>query len=125
MSLTDDVLAILFRNTRELLANVVKHAQADKVSVRLASSEGTIRITVEDDGQGFATDAVAIGKEARTVSSASANVWPIWAARWRSSPRQGEGCKATLVAPVWGGGAGETRLLTEKEGRSRHREVQM
>ena len=33
--LDDDMQAILFRNVRELLTNVVRHAQANKVSVHV------------------------------------------------------------------------------------------
>ena len=49
-----DVLALLFRNTRELLTNVVKHAQATRVSVRFDCIGDAFRITVADDGRGLA-----------------------------------------------------------------------
>jgi signal transduction histidine kinase len=48
-----DLRAILFRNVRELVVNVVKHARANKVSVRLEDRSPSIRILVEDDGIGF------------------------------------------------------------------------
>jgi len=44
---------ILFRNVRELLVNVTKHARANRVSVRLEDRSQSIRIIVEDDGIGF------------------------------------------------------------------------
>ena len=52
-TLDPDVRTILFRNVRELLVNVVKHARANKVSVRLEDRNTRIRIIVEDDGIGF------------------------------------------------------------------------
>jgi signal transduction histidine kinase len=52
--LEDDVLSVLFRNTRELLTNVVKHARATRVSVRFDCIDDVLRITVADDGRGFA-----------------------------------------------------------------------
>jgi signal transduction histidine kinase len=51
--LSRDDRAILFRNVRELLTNVVKHAQATKVSVLLESPGPNVKITVQDDGVGF------------------------------------------------------------------------
>lgn len=51
--LDDDVRVLLFRNVRELLINVVKHAQAQKVKVTTAKVDGQIYVTVEDDGVGF------------------------------------------------------------------------
>ncbi|MCK5486958.1 MAG: ATP-binding protein, partial [Desulfobacterales bacterium] len=57
-TLDPNVRAILFRNVRELLVNVVKHARAKKVSVRLEDRNTNIRIIVEDDGIGFDPRAV-------------------------------------------------------------------
>ena len=41
------------RVTRELLRNVVKHAHADQVVVRMHEARHTLVITVADDGIGF------------------------------------------------------------------------
>jgi signal transduction histidine kinase len=43
----------LARITQEALVNVRKHSQAKHVLVRLGSSNGSCKITVEDDGKGF------------------------------------------------------------------------
>ena len=51
--LDDDIRVILFRNVRELLINVVKHARAKKVKVSIQKVDNRIRISVEDDGVGF------------------------------------------------------------------------
>ena len=51
--LDDDMRIILFRAVRELLINVVKHAQAQKVKVSTRRNDGKIQICVEDDGIGF------------------------------------------------------------------------
>jgi len=51
--LDDDIRALLFRNVRELLVNVVKHAQAHKVKVDIRRAGADICISVEDDGIGF------------------------------------------------------------------------
>jgi PAS domain S-box-containing protein len=43
----------LFRITQEALTNVVKHAQATQVTITLAEDNGTVRLIIADDGQGF------------------------------------------------------------------------
>jgi signal transduction histidine kinase/ligand-binding sensor domain-containing protein len=40
-------------NVREALTNVVRHAQATEVSLRLAVSDGTLAVYVQDNGRGF------------------------------------------------------------------------
>ncbi len=57
--LTEDVRAILFRNVRELLANVVRHAQANEVEVSLKRDGANIEIIVGDDGVGFDSQTAA------------------------------------------------------------------
>ena len=44
---------MLLRVAQEALANAVKHAAAREISVRLASLEGEVVLTVRDDGRGF------------------------------------------------------------------------
>ncbi len=49
----DELETILFRATRELVMNVVKHAKAKKAKVSVWSRNDKINIEVEDDGTGF------------------------------------------------------------------------
>jgi two-component system NarL family sensor kinase len=50
----EQVKLALYRIAVEALTNVVKHAKAGKVTVRLdPPREGWLRLTVRDDGQGF------------------------------------------------------------------------
>ena len=51
--LDDDVRAVLYRAVRELLVNIVKHAQAHKVKVSIGRDNHHVRIVVADDGIGF------------------------------------------------------------------------
>ena len=48
---------LLLSLARELLTNVVKHAQADRATLRLAAHDGALRLEVADDGIGLAADA--------------------------------------------------------------------
>lgn len=52
----DSVRAFLFRAARELLFNVVKHAQAENVNISSKIKEGFIHIEIEDDGTGFMSE---------------------------------------------------------------------
>lgn len=56
--LDDDIRAILFYNVRELLTNVIKYAQAQRVKVSVSRVDQTVHVSVEDDGVGF--DAVEV-----------------------------------------------------------------
>jgi len=47
----------LFRITQEALHNAVKHSQAKRILVRLASMDGNITVTVKDNGVGMCPDA--------------------------------------------------------------------
>ena len=44
---------LLFRSIRELMHNVVKHAQATKLDVNFCINNGSLEITVRDNGRGF------------------------------------------------------------------------
>lgn len=52
----DDLRAILFRNVRELLTNVIKHARATTVIVSMECHENKLKLSVTDDGVGFDPD---------------------------------------------------------------------
>lgn len=52
--LPPDVETVLYRIVQEALTNVVKHAQADHVSIVLQRKERTVTAVIEDDGRGFA-----------------------------------------------------------------------
>lgn len=52
-SLESSVHTLLFRTTRELLFNVVKHADVDEARVTVAADDDSVRITVSDEGAGF------------------------------------------------------------------------
>jgi signal transduction histidine kinase len=55
----EDVLVLLFQSVRELLFNAVKHARATHVSMELLFHDTEhLRLTIQDNGQGFDPDEV-------------------------------------------------------------------
>lgn len=48
-----DSKEVLYRITQEALHNVVKHARATRVNIRLNQQEEMVALTIEDNGQGF------------------------------------------------------------------------
>lgn len=100
--LSRDLNSILFRNVRELLANVIKYSQATKVKVYLENTASALHVIVHDDGVGFEADAEASG-------SVSHSGFGLFSIRERledfggslditSSP--GKGCKVTMTIPI-------------------------
>ncbi|MEK8036165.1 MAG: sensor histidine kinase [candidate division NC10 bacterium] len=51
----------IFRIFQELMTNILRHAQAEHVSVELYEREGTLVLAVEDDGLGFTPSETAEG----------------------------------------------------------------
>jgi len=48
-----NLCSLLYRLVRELLFNVVKHAEVDEATVFLVEGEDQLRVVVEDEGKGF------------------------------------------------------------------------
>jgi signal transduction histidine kinase len=56
--LPSEVETTLYRIVQEALTNIVKHARARNVSILLVRRDGSVTAVVEDDGEGFETEAV-------------------------------------------------------------------
>lgn len=69
--LHQDVEITVFQGVKEMLNNVVKHAQASRVIVCLAYDANTLEITVEDDGVGFDPESI------RVTESGGFGLWNI------------------------------------------------
>jgi len=53
VDLPEEIKTVLFRVTQEALANIGKHASASRVDLRLIFHRQAVRLTVQDDGEGF------------------------------------------------------------------------
>ena len=60
--LDDDTRYLLFRCVRELLMNIVKHSQANRVKISITRNNDIVNVSVEDNGIGFDPATVA-GKD--------------------------------------------------------------
>ena len=100
--LDDDIRVLLFRDVRELLINVVKHARANNVKVSIKKTGSAISVTVRDDGVGFDLAEVL-------STAAKKGEFGLFSIRERlgrlggnleieSAP--GCGCRVTMVAPL-------------------------
>ena len=96
--------ACLYRVAQAALRNVVKHARANRVAVELEPVDGGVRLSVSDDGVGFAVPArsseglgiVGMQERVRLVGG-----------RFSLTSRVGEGSRVTVWVPLARGDAGE------------------
>ncbi|MEA3217266.1 MAG: two-component system, NarL family, sensor kinase [Acidimicrobiia bacterium] len=56
--LSEPVAGLLYRSAQEALRNVLKHARASTVSVKVSASDGVATLDVTDDGEGFDAESV-------------------------------------------------------------------
>ena len=100
--LDDDISAILFRDVRELLMNVVKHSRAAKVKVSIRRVGKQIRVDVEDDGVGFElskTSSIPNGKGGFGLFSIRERLEQL-GGHLDIESEPGRGCKVTMTAPL-------------------------
>jgi len=61
VELPADVRGELVKIVREALSNVARHSQAGRATLRLAGADGSLTMTIADNGRGFAVDAAPAG----------------------------------------------------------------
>ena len=87
---------------RELVINVVKHAKASRVTVRLEQRNANFRIIVEDDGIGFSYNA-EINKDQKVGGFGLFSVGELMAdlgGNLEIVSKPGKGCSAILSVPL-------------------------
>lgn len=102
---TEDVSMMLFHSVRELLFNVVKHAQIDRATVRMSLADaGNVEIVVSDRGVGFDVTREQSLSEAEGGFGLFSIRERIEAAGGRLvvDSQPGNGTSVTLVAPIRG-----------------------
>jgi len=101
-TLSDEIKNCLFRVTRELLTNVVKHAHASKVKVSVRKSQSQIYVRVQDDGVGF-KESQADSKVSQTARFGLFSIreqLEYLGGHLEIESGPGRGTKATVVVPL-------------------------
>jgi two-component system sensor histidine kinase UhpB len=84
---------------QEALTNVVRHAEADRVEIRVARQGGAIAVEVQDDGKGIAPDRL-INKESFGVLGMHERA-AYFGAELKITGAPGQGTLVALTLP-WG-----------------------
>ena len=97
LKLTADQRRHLLLIAKELLLNVVKHARARNATLRMVQQNGTLALTVTDDGCGFDT-AARMG--AGTGTRSLAERVRVLGGRFEVSSAHGNGTMAQVEVPL-------------------------
>ncbi|MFE8945517.1 sensor histidine kinase [Streptomyces sp. NPDC007856] len=101
------VEVVALRACQEALTNTQKHAgSSDRVGVRLDYADGTLTVSVHDDGRGFDPDAVPSGYGLAGLRARAAEVGGT------ATVRSGDATTVTVRLPVPGGVASAARSET-------------
>lgn len=100
--LSQDVLVLLFQSVRELVINVLKHAQAHKVTLDIRRDSDSIYVVLSDDGIGFDVDEVlSFPSQRRSVGLFNIlERLDYIGGRLDIASSPGHGSRFTLVAPL-------------------------
>jgi signal transduction histidine kinase len=100
--LDEDVRILLFQSVRELLINIIKHAQASRAKMSVLRKEDNIYVVVEDNGVGFKTSnygspmVVASGFGFFSIRERLSSI----GGHMEIKSWKGKGSRVTLVAPL-------------------------
>ena len=99
--LNDDIKVVLFRSVRELMVNIVKHAQAKTARITIRVMKDTIRVRVTDDGMGYnlAGNNQGDNTHAFGLFSIRERIRPL-GGELEIDSKPGQGTMVTLLAPL-------------------------
>ncbi|MCL5021814.1 MAG: PAS domain-containing sensor histidine kinase [Nitrospirae bacterium] len=100
--LEKDLATAIFRIVQESLTNVIRHAEATRVSVSLEEREGAAVLSIEDNGKGITEDQIADSEAFGLIGIRERAVFLGGRATFEGSP--GKGTVVTVVLPLDGGG---------------------
>jgi signal transduction histidine kinase/type II secretory pathway pseudopilin PulG len=95
---------LAYRIVQEALTNAAKHARAQTISLTAAEEEGTVCLTIEDDGVGFDMDEAAArgpGEKGLGLATMRAHAEMLGGSLGVCS-EAGKGCRITLTLPTAG-----------------------
>ena len=97
----DGIRALLYNALRELLFNVVKHAGTERATVRARRDGPTVVVTVEDDGDGFDSDAVELADGGLGLFSVRERI-EMAGGRLDVDSEPGRGTRVSITIPAGG-----------------------
>lgn len=101
LPVSEDLCALFFRTTRELLFNTVKHAGVDRAEVTLTETGDGLRVVVEDEGAGFDPSSLEEEEHKEGLGLFSVrNRLNMIGGRLAVDAAPGEGTRVTLGVPV-------------------------
>lgn len=104
--LPEDQALLLFQSVRELLLNCVKHANVRQVTLILRQINGSLHITVSDQGKGFDPETVKLVVKTGGSPTSGFGLFSIrermlsLGGRFDLNASPGKGTEATLVLPI-------------------------
>jgi len=101
-TLQDEIKNCLYRVTRELLTNVVKHAHASKINVSVRKDCGRIYVSVQDNGVGFkdSEDSEKVSRTTRFGLFGIREQLEYLGGHLEIDSEPGRGTTATIVVPL-------------------------
>jgi signal transduction histidine kinase len=111
--LEHEVEVALYRSLQEALHNIAKHAQARNFVIRIESSRGLVRLTVEDDGVGFSGKSNSRGRSFGLLGMRERIA--ALGGRVRLHSRKGMGTRLSIALPVQARSAGRPRSAGKPE----------
>ncbi|BBO78896.1 hypothetical protein DSCW_63130 [Desulfosarcina widdelii] len=96
--LTKNQATALFRIFQELLTNIIRHAEAKEVIVRLEKQEGELRLQVEDNGRGITEEEIN-SPHAFGLLGIRERLYPL-GGQVVFKGRTGQGTRVTILLPL-------------------------
>ncbi|MFK8013409.1 MAG: sensor histidine kinase, partial [Marinicellaceae bacterium] len=85
-SLAASVPAVITRICREVISNVIKHAEASEVKMTFTGDNKQLNIAIEDNGKGFSKHK-STGKGFKTINKRAQSISSV--IKWQSQLQQG------------------------------------
>ena len=117
INLPDDQAILVFQSVRELLLNIVKHADTNRAIVAVATTPTELHITGTDSGQGFDHTAIAAperGSSGFGLFSIDERMQAM-GGRFEINSTPGHGTRASMILPYWPPAAPELREPLKEE----------
>ncbi|MBD3415046.1 MAG: PAS domain S-box protein [Candidatus Aminicenantes bacterium] len=100
--LTKDIETVLYRIIQEALTNTAKHAQAENVQVSINRRKASLKVTIQDDGQGFDAEKVSslpVHEQGSGLTGMRERLLTV-NGRLNISSKKGQGTRLDIIIPL-------------------------